>query len=574
MRLDEHPFHALGVNPRSTKREILERAQAAGAGTPVLSAKLAGYHLQLTHPTKRLDAEVSWFPGVSPSRTRQIIDTINRDFSLPVKFDEKLAGVDFVGRFNALGYWLGAHGDISPAKWGLALHHLSRCAQSVDAEELVETLNADRSAAGFPLITDVALVQAAVIRHVENAAAFLADRLTLCPKHAEILGPIVERETDSGDRQASDFMNRFVDRYQVQVQPILDKYGEDIAIRCEALLCAAQRSQAGGGEIDAAIKGIEDRLLAWDAIAQPIQLLMKSRGLKDAHSIEVAGHVRSTAVRLANEFGLHKQAQQMTSLLCDVFGEVPAVAEIAQQDSETLDEILSAKEASRKREEQYRKEIELDILIGKDRLQINHEFIAHKGRRLGLDEVTSLRWGIFKSYTNGIRTRREFTIWVAPADRSRTIVIECVRFLESEQTVLERYVAILEKLWKAAGFRILLDIASRLMRGETVLFGEAAVTKSGIWLPKRKWFSSERYFAQWEELSKATQGGALWIGSTRESKASVSLALRDVDNAVVLERLLHILWKDGNYAKLRAGTLFQDDREEASAAGDSGDSDV
>jgi len=99
-----------------------------------------------------------------------------------------------------------------------------------------------------------------------------------------------------------------------------------------------------------------------------------------------------------------------------------------------------------------------------------------------------------------------------------------------------------------------------------VSFGGATVIKTGIWLPKRKWFSSEPYFAQWEELSKSSQGGALWIGSTKESKASVSLALRDVDNAVILERLLEILWKDGNYAKLRSGALFQSDPHDADDA--------
>lgn len=249
----------------------------------------------------------------------------------------------------------------------------------------------------------------------------------------------------------------------------------------------------------------------------------------------------------------------MTTCVRDVFEEVPEVAEITEEDADALGEIITAKEQRRKRDDEFRRAVEFDAMIGRDRLQINHKFISYKGRRLELEEVTRLRWGIFKRYTNGVRTNREFTIWVGPTDHGRAIVIECVRFMESEDTVLQRFATIIDKLWKAVGFRVLLELASKLMAGESVSFGEAVVNNAGIWLPKRKWFSSERYFAPWEELRQGTKGGELWIGSTKEPKASVSLGLRDIDNAVILERLLEILWKDGNYAKLRSGTLFQDD---------------
>lgn len=566
MQLDEHPFQVLGINSRTCKQEIFECAEALAARSQ--SDKLAAFRFQVTHPIKRLDAEVSWFPGVAPARIRQIIDTINRDLSLPVKFEEKLPGIDCLCKFNALTYWLGTHDGVSPPAWGLALHQLSHCIESVSPEDIAETVNADRSAAGFPAIADFDAVRSAVTRHADAAAAFLAERLTRCPQHAQVLALIVERRTDRGESQASEFLGRFVDRYQIQVQPILEKHRDAIAVRCERVLAIAQGGATDAIAMDAAIEDLEEKLSEWDTVAQPIQLLMKSRGLRDAHSIEVAQQVRSVAVTLANECDLHDQAQRITSILHDVFEEVPEVAEVAEQDSEALDEILAAKEARRKREEEYRREIALDMIIGKDRLQINHEFIAYKGRRLSLDEVARLRWGILKHYTNGIRTNREFTVWIAPADHGRGIVVECVRFLESERTVLQRYLTIIEKLWKAIGFRLLLDMAARLMRGEALTFGDVAVIKSGIWLPKRKWFSSERYFAPWEELSKATQGGELWIGSTKEPKASASLSLRDLDNAVILERLLDILWKDGNYAKLRSGTLFQDDSDEPETTSD------
>lgn len=99
MQLDEHPFQVLGINSRTCKQEIFECAEALAARSQ--SDKLAAFRFQVTHPIKRLDAEVSWFPGVAPARIRQIIDTINRDLSLPVKFEEKLPGIDCLCKFGS-----------------------------------------------------------------------------------------------------------------------------------------------------------------------------------------------------------------------------------------------------------------------------------------------------------------------------------------------------------------------------------------------------------------------------------------------------------------------------------------
>ncbi len=73
-----------------------------------------------------------------------------------------------------------------------------------------------------------------------------------------------------------------------------------------------------------------------------MQLLKKSRGLKDTHSIEIAGRVLNIAVKLANDFDLHEVARRITRSLYDVTNEVPEVVEWLEQDFAALDRIINA----------------------------------------------------------------------------------------------------------------------------------------------------------------------------------------------------------------------------------------
>lgn len=556
MRIQDHPFQVLGISARSGKRDILERAELAVSANP---EKATSSRQQVAHPTKRIDAEVSWFPGVSPARVRQLLDELRRDANLPLSFEAKLTGVDELGRFNALAYWLLERNGVSGPTWALGLHHLSKNARAIDVTSVLETINADRAAAGFPQLTDQGALQKVITEHLDSAGRSLAGQLvTHSERHAQVLALIVERETEEGGDLASEFIERFVDHYQIQVQPLLEAKRRGIEAACEQLFSAVASPGHSKLVMEAAIAQVEKRVSDWGELARPIQLITKSRGLKDVHSIDVARKVRSAAIRLANEFEMHQEAQRITVGLAEAFRDVPEIAEATAEDVTALDEIMSERAARQERQEERRKEVELDIVIGRDRLQIAVDFVQYKDVRMKTEDICSLRWGIYKHYVNGVRVQRNFTIWAEASSCPITMEIECVRFAEPESKVLERYSTIIDKLWKAAGVRILLETAGRLMSGETMQIGETSVSKKGIWLGKRSWLRSEPYFANWEELTKVTASGQLKIGSSREPKASATLSLRDVDNAVVLERLLGILWKDGNYARLEAGTLFQE----------------
>lgn len=364
MRIEEHAFYVLGITARSSKREILGRVEALSI--QIDPDTVSACRIQVTHPAKRLDAELSWFPGLAPARIRNIVTSIRNDSNLPATLGERFSGVDCLGAFNAIAYWLSAHDEVGAEQWDMALCQLSDNSLAIDAVELMATLNADRSVAGMPQITDLPSVESSLTRLRESTAASVAERLTRCPQHGFILARAIEREVEDGDSPVSPFMAGVVDRYQVLIQPALDQIGERLGARSEIVLLRAenltlQRDAANAARLSGAIDDLREELSEWRIVARPIQLLMKSQGLKDSHSMEVARRVRSMSVRVANDFDMHEQAWQITNLLYEAFQDVPETAELLEKDLSILDEIIDSNHESIAPEEEQQGEFDFDV---------------------------------------------------------------------------------------------------------------------------------------------------------------------------------------------------------------------
>jgi hypothetical protein len=359
MRIEEHPFHVLGITPRSSLREIIEGAE--DLNTRADPEKVNACRIRVTGPAKRLDAEVSWFPGLAPSRIQRVITVVEAGSKVVPKFEGELPGVDCLWAFNVLVYSLATSSDLGAELWEAALNSLTENFKRVDSGELMATINADRSAAGMPQVTDIAALVSALGRHEENAAAFVAERLARCPCHGEVLTVMLQHDANGDGADPCDFIPRVVDRYQILIQTTLSTFAQGAAWCCEEAISGAQASaqgkSTGGARVQAAIDRLEFALTQWGSSARPIQVLMKSRGLRDSASVETATIVRSKAVTLANDFGLHEEALRIIHTLYAEFGEVPELAELLEQDLETLNGIIAAQGVSRARGPRQRNDI-------------------------------------------------------------------------------------------------------------------------------------------------------------------------------------------------------------------------
>jgi hypothetical protein len=366
--------------------------------------------------------------------------------------------------------------------------------------------------------------------------------------------------TEYGEYQAPLLLEELVAKYQIEVAKHLD----NVTVHIFKIKDSIENIVINNDRTDILLKHInrfEELLRQWDRIAKPIQLIAKTRGINEAASANLAAQVRNLSIYLANEYGLHEYALRLSSLMSELFSELPQLEAKIEEDITALQDILENKEKviseAQAEKEKWEQEIALDIKYGEYRVIIDTENITYLGpgwiQSVKIDEVDRVRGGVLKSYTYGVRTGRYFTIWAGSP--KTTVEIECAVFLESESTVMRRYELILEKLWKAVCVRIVGQTLSRLSSGEKLRYGVVMVDKEGVLLPKYKFLglSSEPVHYPWEDLSISSGAGNFKISAAKEKNSYAQLSYRDVNNVQILERIIRFLWEDGNYIKLRNG---------------------
>jgi hypothetical protein len=538
----DHPFFRLSISTRSTLGEITEACES-------LTLDLDPSWLQqtraaLAQPRSRLALELRWLPGLAPARARDLVEHLR---SQPQDVRQHLHQLPPLAKCNLIAALL-VHGQIP--LWDAVVLAAVEYAR-IDAASLMHTLNEDRAVARAPLLQEVSVVEDELHSRREEFADDLSRTLARQEAPGPLLTRIIEAFVDKGWTDLPFLLQGLIDRYQLAAQRSLDNHTTTIRDSLGTIRHNAKPGFTSRKELGAAIKRLEASLLQWDEAAQPIQLLMRSKGVSHAQSITLATDIRDVALELANGQGLHEEAMTLSSLVLKVFSEAPQVAEQTAEDIRVLENILARKRSAAELQERRRRELSLDFMIGHDRLRLTPDIIQYQGQSLTTDEVDRLRWGVFKNYVNGIRVNREFTVWAGtPAN---TIKIECVRLFESEETVAARMSQIVEKLWGLVGVRLTGEIIASLSAGKTVTVCGLRVTRGGIWLQKRRWLSSEPYFAEWTELKYYGAQGNLVLSSKKEPKATASLSYRDVDNAHILEAVLSFLWQDGNHIKLARG---------------------
>lgn len=541
MNLFQNPFYILGVSARATSQEIYEAYDKLILSKDPELCRNA--RTILTHPRKRLAAEIAWLPGVSPSKAIDLIDKIVSDWKHVI---DSFSTLPPLSRCNLIASFLIHKTPSNLDEW---IHYIAKTFDSVDSDRVMRMINEDRTVASVALIQDLSQIENELQNHFNFLVGAMRDCLDRLPDPDIIFTKVVEKATLDGSEQAPILIDDLADRYQVEVQKYLDQLSEKIITVCTSIKDQGNLKT----HIDRYLDTIEETLHTWDQIAQPIQLIMQSRGREDENSLALAEALRNLALHLANEYDLHEEAIRILYLMSEVFKDLPEFHEMVQGDLSTLEGIVEEKKKALADHEKWKKDISLDIHIRKDHLSISPEFVSYRGISIKTDEISRVRWGVYKQYVNAIRVVRRYTIWVGSP--KGMLEIECARALESEDRVRQRYDVILDKVWKAVCVRLISETLSRLSSGEKIWFGEVVADKNGLLLQKRKFFKKKPFYSRWEDLTISNGRGTFIITSSKEKNACGELAYRDVDNVHILEAIMGFLWKDGNYARLQKGEL-------------------
>lgn len=331
MDLLQNPFYMLQASPHDNSRRIMELADERSLLLD--SSQCTAACSELTIPRKRLSAEVAWLPGIGPKRVGEVLSLLESSPTDLLAVDN----LSSIARANLLAAGLARlpdHNTKDVTKWIL---ELAWAFEDLDADELCEIINEERTVSGFREVSDLSAVEAEIQerrRHYRQIIKSALDHLS--PK--ELVAAVtasVASATEDGEELGPVIIADLVDSYEVEAQGFLNKEEGNIKALVEKLQAAVDAKRS-----DSTLSPVVNQLIQvvknWDTVAQPIQVSAKSRGLDHDASHRVASLVRGLAIHMFNAHDKLDFSQQLTNMLQDVFKEVGKVAERTAEDADTL----------------------------------------------------------------------------------------------------------------------------------------------------------------------------------------------------------------------------------------------
>lgn len=541
--ITDNPFFILDSTTRDSRQKIVQSAEEKSLDIDEDLCQKA--RSDLTMPRNRVFAELNWLPGVSPRKVALLVSQLKASD----KDLYSVEGIPDLARINILMELLNTeHINFNNNELEEIIVNIVYDFENLDIDEIIRDINEDRTVSGFPEVNDYALVNNHLIEKRRGCVKLILKRLNnLDTKHLiDIMTRIVDEETANGEIQASPMIEDLVDDYKLHTQNFLEQEFEKIKKLIEVI---RGRSDEGKDSISALIDKLLQITQNWDNVAQPIQLSMKSRGLDEPLSTQVANTIRSLSIDLTNDYGYVELSQRISESLKELFAELPEIVEKVEEDIDTLDDLFyqiqEAKDKKEREERQFQESLNYSVEIGilmKDKLSISSKGITWKNKTYPLESITRVTWGATRHSVNGIPTGTTYTISFGD-DRS-TSTVETRRGSVYEEVI--------DRLWKTAGMVIITKLLKDFRNGQRLTFNNATIWDDGVTLIKPGgWFSSDesKKFG-WSELQIYSFNGSLVIESIEEKKFVTAIAYQDVYNVHFLEQLIRMKFKNGNTKKL------------------------
>jgi KaiC/GvpD/RAD55 family RecA-like ATPase len=525
-----NPFAVLGATVRDDRRKIVELADEKSLTADPDECGRA--RSDLTNPSKRLSAEVSWLPGLSPKQAEKLVSALETDVDF-VRSEAFLPSMACANLMAAAIETLAPETDSD--LWFEWLEELAYASQEIRAEDVLREINEDRAVSGFPQVKSVYLVEAEIAERRRKYAETVRNALERLDTDAmiSVVTKLAEATTQSGEVHAPQMVHDVIERYEIEAMRFLDPEAENIKKLIDAVLTDATKGELA---VRPLVGRLESMLKRWDSVAQPVQLSKKAQGLNHALSAELAWDIRHLSVDLFNKHGLLDTATRLNGLLRETFAELPEVVDRLGEDSDALDKFHEQRRDAKKRDAEWAREITFSAELGiifKDRLEISPRGVSWKGDTIPLDEVTRVRWGAVRKSVNGIPSSTDHTI--AVGDSRREFVIET-----SKGDVADAFT---ERLWKAVCVRILNESLVRLKEGGKLAFGIVTVEDEGIHLRKKSFLSSEAAYRRWNQVSYYSSNGSLFVVDKDDQKVAGSMSFMEVPNVHVLEAIIRLSFK-------------------------------
>ena len=169
-------------------------------------------------------------------------------------------------------------------------------------------------------------------------------------------------------------------------------------------------------------------------------------------------------------------------------------------------------------------------LSGQD-YSIKREGVKFANVSIPTKEIETIRWGISITRSNGVAT---YAFGMAVGGRGSTVA----KLAWSSSSNVETQKSLFNKFVDAAFSYVLPTVLEKLNtemnRGSRLQIGPASVSKAGIPFTIKGWFSDKQELCPWHRLHADLANGDLVITDSSNSKATISMPLKETDNAFPL----------------------------------------
>lgn len=551
-RFLENPFYLLNVSLLDNSEKIRDQARS------LMRTEEPGQHEMacnaLIEPDRRLAAELSWVPGLSPAQASSFIKYIHSNVGWWKRNNlVSITGLPALSAANALAALLEMCGPDQIANTDTTaclIFELAAKVKELDPSEIMLTINDDREAAGFHAIELIGDIESGLltqmgyyIRVVENAIDVISRE-----NIDEVISIILKLCMGERFQLIGDVLVKYESKANAVLQPSVERFIHTVDLLKKQKAFPPETTVKWFGNL---IQGLRD----WDVQTKQLRLNLNAYGIDHEFSHTVALHAR----QLVALFIVHNRldlAFQLADILQTLFDDMPAfVTELARGMKAIKDASLAQKHQEGKTDggEPVResrsvaepkigtanissqgKHIFFEEEIGtffRKKLSLSSNGVEWKGQRIALDAITWLLWDDTPGLDVVGNRRANNTIQLG---QGRTkIVIENI----SE----EFYTRFTEQLWAAVGTRLIEEMLLALKAGEKLSFGDAIFSDFGVYLADRKSPTKEPSFYKWQQINVTTAGGEFVICASDDADMRVSLSHYSIQNLRVLAAVVEMI---------------------------------
>ncbi len=208
-------------------------------------------------------------------------------------------------------------------------------------------------------------------------------------------------------------------------------------------------------------------------------------------------------------------------------------------DASALNNIVEHQREVQEQNEQWARGIAYEAEIGlvfKHVLRLSTTGVEWENTRYPLEAVTRIGWGATRHSVNMIPTGTTYKVLFGDDERLSEVQL-------GDKQIFGDFI---DRLWRAVGVRLLMELVQGLREGKRYHFGQAVLDDRGVELPRHRMFKGdERVYGTWDRIQVWVADGSFYIGVKDDKKAYAALSYQEANNAHVLAAAIRATFKQG-----------------------------